>query len=226
MPSPAAYVPPFHTLLDLARNRPPDELLSALPERMPISLLFDEQGTSLVAHCVFGGLRDALAALVAHDPAISLHDAAVANLEDRVRALIAGGTDALNLLSPDGWTALHLAAHFGHTAICRRLLDAGALTTVFSRAFERNLPIHAACAGRSEAVVALLAPRTPNLDEPVAQGFTALMEAAYQGLAGCVEILLEAGADPRLERDDGKTATEIAREAGHTEVAERIARAL
>lgn len=116
----------------------------------------------------------------------------------RVAELTAAGTDTIDLLSPDGWTALHLAAHLDRPEIVALLLDAGADPTVFSQAFECNLPLHAALAGRAEQCAELLARATPHLDVRVGEGFTALMEAAYQGLEreGAhteVVALLEAG---------------------------------
>jgi ankyrin repeat protein len=37
-----------------------------------------------------------------------------------------------------------------------------------------------------------------------------------------VDLLLERGADPALTNDQGKTAADVAREHGHTELANRL----
>ena len=55
------------------------------------------------------------------------------------------------------------------------------------------------------------------------QGWTLLMMAAHKGCYGIVKLLLENGADATIETNDGKTALQIARIAGHGEIVTLIA---
>lgn len=208
----------YSSLFDVALGDAPDTLLPALPSGATPSRIRNREGTSLIQHCVYRGLDKNLAALLEVSPEVALHDAVAAGSVDRVRALLAAGSDALDTLSPDGWTPLHLAAYFGRIEILEMLLEAGADPTIWGRAFERNLPIQAACAGAHDAAVELLAEVTPELDARVDEGWTALMEAAHNGLVRGVAALLRCGADPALKRDDGKTALDLARENGHQDV--------
>ena len=52
---------------------------------------------------------------------------------------------------------------------------------------------------------------------------TALMWAAGMGHAETVRLLLQHGADASLSDDRGKTAAQMAREAGHAKVADMLA---
>jgi ankyrin repeat protein len=49
-------------------------------------------------------------------------------------------------------------------------------------------------------------------------GRSALMDAAFKGQVKTVKFLLANGANPRLKDDDGKTAWDLAKENGHTEI--------
>jgi ankyrin repeat protein len=53
-------------------------------------------------------------------------------------------------------------------------------------------------------------------------GYTALHEAAMNGRAQMAQVLLGAGADPTIRADDGRDASDLARDAGHTALAERL----
>ena len=53
-----------------------------------------------------------------------------------------------------------------------------------------------------------------------------LHEAARQGHAQIVEMLLEAGADPRRVDANGRTPLDLAAAQGHTAIVERLERAL
>ena len=53
-------------------------------------------------------------------------------------------------------------------------------------------------------------------------GFTPLMEAAMNGQAEMVDLLLEHGADRTLRDDTGLTAGDHARLQGHTALADRL----
>ncbi len=78
---------------------------------------------------------------------MTLWEAAQAGDFDQLRAALDAAPDQLNATSPDGWTPLHLAAHFGHASIAAYLLALEANPLVRSANALSNLPMHAA-AGR------------------------------------------------------------------------------
>ncbi|NCA13053.1 MAG: ankyrin repeat domain-containing protein [Proteobacteria bacterium] len=124
--------------------------------------------------------------------------------------------------SADGWTALHLAAHFGNTDSCRLLLFAGADVSAWSTNSLRNQPLHAAIAGGSDDVVALILEAGADANAAQHGGFTPLHGAAEHGAGVQVTSLLARGADPRRLTDDGQSAIDVAERAGHVELAERL----
>jgi ankyrin repeat protein len=210
-----------------AKADDPERLLACLPSDVSPCALRTSDGISLLLFCLYNGLRRNVVALIARSAPLPLHEAAALGDDDAVAAALARAPDALHLLSPDGWTALHLAAFFGHAATVALLLARGADPDLWSRAFEHNLALHAACAGRSEkaAVVQALIAVTRDLDARQGSGWTALMLAAANGMAASVQLLLAAGADWTLANDAGQTALDLAREHGHTSIAERLAHA-
>jgi ankyrin repeat protein len=214
---------------DMFAAAAPDDpalLLAALPVGVDPAALRDRDGTSLVLYCLYRGLRKNLAALVARGAPLPLHEAAALGDAAAVDHALARSPDALHLLSPDGWTALHLAAFFGHAAVVARLLARGADPALWSRAFEQNLPLHAACAGRHQKaeVVRLLIAVTADLDARQGGGWTPLMLASANGMAETVDALLAAGADRTLVNDAGKTASALAQEHGYDAIVDRLAK--
>jgi ankyrin repeat protein len=123
--------------------------------------------------------------------------------------------------SGDGFTALHFAAFFGGAPAALLLLDAGADPDAAARNPMRVAPIHSAAAGRT-AVVPLLIERGADVNARQQGGWTALHEAAHRGDLELTEALLAAGADPRLANDEGITAAQLARDAGHAALADRL----
>lgn len=84
----------------------------------------------------------------------------------------------------------------------------------------------AAMAGDAEALARVLA-QGCNVDEPDPFGRTALIMAAYNpeadcGYPACVELLLEAGANPNHSMHFGNTALMIAAGAGETDVCKAL----
>lgn len=180
-------------------------------------------GESLYLFAVFRGRQKCVAALKALG-GLSLHEAALAGDAARVGVLLAQAPWAIDYLSPDGWTALHLAAFFGNDAVIEILLARGADARIMGRAFEQNLAIHAACAGRriAKATLVKLIAATGDPDALQKQGYTALMIAAGNGFGDAVDALLQAGANRTLKQADGKTAADFAMDRGHAELAKTL----
>lgn len=162
-----------------------------------------------------------LALLEARGPA-DLFEAAALGLDQRVRQLVAFDPRAVVARSPDGFTALHLAAYFGHADIVRILLDEGVDVGPVADNDSRVRPLHSAVAGGHADVVDQLLDAGADVDVRQEGGFTPLMGAAAAGSEGLVRRLLDAGADAAARTDDGKTALDLARERGHEGLAELL----
>ena len=178
----------------------------------PPSRVWNDEGISLPLYALYGGLSPALEALEPYAEGFTIHEAAALGRIARLRACLAAAPWSIDTLSLDGWTPLHLAAFFAQDEAVRTLLDQGADPNLYGRAFERNLPLHASCAGRLKKpkVVALLIPVTADLDARQGGGWTPLMLAAANDMAESLTQLLQAGADRSLTNDEGQTAHDIA----------------
>src|SRR5690242_7679091 len=170
------------TFFALAEADDADGLSEALRRGPEPFRIRNEAGESLYLFCVFRG-RTKCAEMLKARGGLSLHEAALANDVRVIQKLVTAAPSIIDLLSPDGWTALHLAAFLGNDETLLRLLEFGADPRIMSRAFEQNLPIHAACAGRRtgrEAMAKLVA-ATGDPDALQKQGYTGLMIAAGNG---------------------------------------------
>ena len=147
-----------------------------------------------------------------------------------VRALLAEGI-ALDATNDMGYTALMAAAGSYRLETLRFLLGAGADGQ--RRDSHGHTPLHCAAgsparesssAGQARAeCVRLLLAYGAMVDARDEGGGTPLMSAAWFGCEPSVEVLLKAGANPRLRDGRGRTAFDLARQRGHGPLAERLA---
>ncbi len=138
----------------------------------------------------------------------------------RVARHLADHPADLQVYSPDGWTALHLAGYFGFAAVTVRLLRSGASTDARSTNVQGNTPLHAAIAGRRElpVITAMLAAGS-DAAAVDAQGYTPLHLAASRGDVAVSELLMSCGADATVRTRDGKRASDLAQEHAHFDLA-------
>lgn len=199
------------------------------------ALAMAEADPELLSSRGSGGLRPALTALYAGRGRLArelgaltadldLFEAAALDDTERLEAL--AGTPDLRGFAPDGFTALHLAAFFGHPAAVDWLLEHGADPCAEARNGSGLRPLHSALAGRDERaafqITAALLVRGADVDARQQGGYTALHAVARRGAGTLVELLLGAGADPALRTDQGQDAADLAAEAGHILLAERL----
>jgi hypothetical protein len=118
----------------------------------------------------------------------------------------------------EGDTALHAAGFAYDAVLARSLVERGADVRAKNRRGAE--PLHAAAIGvpgsgnwnptRQRAVICYLVEVGADPNAPAAGGVTPLHRAVRNRCSGAVEVLLHAGADPRLANDNGSTAFDLA----------------
>ena len=159
---------------------------------------------------------------LADGASLNIWEAAALGRDTRIAELLRDDPSQANAWAPDGFMPVGLAAFFGRAGAARLLLDGGADVHAVARNEMKVQPLHAAVAARDIEIVRLLLDRGADSNARQQVGYTALMGAAGAGRDDMVSLLLAHGADPALRSDDGKSAADIAREHGHTALAERL----
>jgi len=178
-----------------------------------------EDGLSLVLYAMYHGKWELVDILAPIHPGLDVFESAALGRHERVRHLVTTNPRLLAKRSSDGWTALHLAAFFGQIDAVRVLIDKGANVNARSENDLANCPLHAAAAGRHFAACELLVANGADVDAKQHGGHTALMAAAQHGDRGLAEMFIKRGASRLPANDEGRTASSIAEEHGHEELA-------
>jgi murein DD-endopeptidase MepM/ murein hydrolase activator NlpD len=128
-------------------------------------------------------------------------------------ALVAGGLFALGVLPPQPKVPplpdLFAVLQEGGAPQVRAAVEGGADVQLRNGDSHTALMV-AAGAGADTAVLAVLLQAGASIDAQAASGATALMLAAASGTPAQVIYLLNAGADPTLKDEGGRTAADIA----------------
>jgi RNA polymerase sigma factor (sigma-70 family) len=155
-----------------------------------------------------------------------LHEAAAIGDASRVRAVLEKHPEQLDTYSPEGFTPLALAAHFGHAEVMRALIDRGADVNLVAAHRLAVTPRHAALFGRQLDAALLLIECGADVTRARGGagmkrgGWTPLHYAAGLGFSTLVDPLLARGADPLRQDEEGKTPLEIAIDANHHDIAD------
>lgn len=196
-------------------------IVSALLDEDPsLANAANERGDTPLIAAIYARAEDVVKLLLDRGAAANMFESAALGDTATVAAMLKADPTLVNTYSYDGWTALHLAAHFGQTDAARLLLDSGADVLARSRNPLDNMPLHAAVAGGERVDLArLLLEHGADPNAIQHGGFTPLHEAAQNGSLEATRLLLEFGADPSILSGSGQTARQLAAEQGHVEVA-------
>lgn len=192
-------------------------------------------GETPLARAATYGRLGAVQLLIAHgadldapdrDGRTALMRAAVYGHVDVVLALLDAGAD-VGVQQVHGWTALAYAAAAQHPDVVRALLAHGADSCVHQRNAAMRTPLMlavgadelAASPASHRQLIDLLLEGGANIDAGDEYGMTPLMLAAQLGDTGTVLHLRDAGASVRARNGRGQTAADVARAAGHADIA-------
>lgn len=197
------------------------ELLEEAPDLVQARA---ESGDTPLLTAIYYGAKDVIAVLLANGVRPDVFESAALGDLPRLRAVVEDQAELVRACSHDGWSPLHLAAHFGHPEAVAWLLERGASVQACSQNALANTPLHAAVAGRRRsAVEALLAARA-DVDGRDSMDNTALHIAAQNGSLEIVQILLDHGAQVNARTEDGRTPRSIAAQAGHVKIMDLLFR--
>jgi uncharacterized protein len=161
---------------------------AATPDGMPVSLLALYHERKALAEAIGQAKQETLSIFEA---------AALGRIRD-VSVLLHLHRDRALEVSYDGFTALHLAAFFGHHYCAKLLLEEHADPNAVSRNAMEVTPLHSALADKDEAIVApivaLLLNAKANPNAKQASGVTPLMAARQNGHAQVEKLLRAKGA--------------------------------
>jgi len=185
----------------------------------------DENGLSPILAALYHGHNDIAKAILGRRPNLNVFEAAAAGDVARVRELVGGDPARANGTSPDGYSALGLAAFFKRRDVVRYLLESGA----DPRPASRNggfTPLHSAVAtdagGADVEIVRMLLDKGADPNARSQSGSTPLHTVAFTGDRASVELLMKHRADPSIRNNDGKRPQDIATERGHAAAARAL----
>lgn len=208
--------------LDAIRKGDLERLRRELQSEPTIAGACDEQGVSLLLQALYSRQPEMVELFLAQREALDVFEAAALGHVEALSEQINRDPALIGAFSGDGFTPLHLAAFFGNEKTTRLLLERGALVGELAKNPMVVPPLNSAVAGGNAEVVKLILHTGANVESRQAGGFTSLMSAAAAGRRELVELLLSFGADRESRSDAGKSAADLARERGFSDLANEL----
>jgi ankyrin repeat protein len=170
----------------------------------------DERGSSAVMHAYYRGRRDIADLILNSRAELDIFEATASGRAQVVSELLDRDADQAKTWSADGFTALHYASFFNQPTIARELVRRGADVAAVSMNPMEVTPLHSAAAAHATEIVRMLVESDAPVNAKQHGGWTALHAAADNGDEEMIKILLQHGADPLAQNDDGKIPAQIA----------------
>lgn len=203
-------------MLRAARSGDIDGVKELLLQNKQLLTARDWLGNSALIIAVNSGHESIAQLLFAAGVRPDFHEAAAIGDTDRLRELVEEDGKLLDQVSAEGFTALGLAAHFGHLETTRWLIDHGANVNEVSRHPLQVTPLHAALFGKQVETARLLIESGANVNIqrggsgwPRA-GWTALHYAAGFGFTELIPLLIERGANQNCLDEKLQTPRDVA----------------
>jgi ankyrin repeat protein len=174
----------------------------------------DSGGMTPVVLASYYGQPKIAQILISHGAKLNLFEASMTGESKVVKELVAKDPSIVNSFAKDGFTALHLAAFFGHIEVAKFLIGSGAKVDAISTNTQKVTPLHSAAARSQVEISELLLSSGADVNAKQEKGYTALHAAAQSGSIEMSELLLKHGADVNAKTEDGRSPLELTKEEG------------
>ncbi len=199
-----------------------DRVRAMLDDDPALATSRDAEGVSALMRARYRLDEALIDAVRTRVPDRDLFEAASFGDVQRVTELLAMNSASVDARSGDGFTALHLAAFFGHAEAVRLLVTHGAEVDAHGSGWMTGTALHSAVSGRRVDVVRLLLEAGADPNARQAGGWTPSHAAARNGDSGSIALLLAAGSDAAALNDEGTSVLEMARQSGDDEATAMI----
>jgi len=170
-----------------------DAVRSALAEDPELARTRSEAGISVIAITIYAGHLELAREIARERDDLDLFEAACLGDQNRVTELLEQDPKSIDRFAPDGFCAIGFAAFFGHAELLSQLLSFGADFEIPAHNDMRVRPLHAAVAHSDQTQAITLA-----------------------------RILLDAGADPNAQQENGMRPLHEAVYNGNAELVELL----
>ncbi|MEA2476753.1 MAG: uncharacterized protein QOF16_1614 [Actinomycetota bacterium] len=211
-------------LVSAVREGDLERVVTTLAEDPKATSERDESGVSALLLAIYMGREDIAQAIVENVEELDIFEAAAFGDLPAVERALLGDPGLVRELSPDGFTALHLAAFFGNEEIVRKLLGAGADPSTVSANEMGVTPLNSAAASSQAVIAEALIEAGSPIDAAQHGGWTPLHSAAQNGNLALVVLLLDKGADPQARNAEGRRPVDLAQDRDHDSIAQLLAR--
>lgn len=174
----------------------------------------DSSGMSPVVIATYYGQPKIAQIIISHGAKLDLFEAAMTGHLEVVGQFISKDPIIVNSFSKDGFTALHLAAFFGHPDVARFLIQNGAKVDTAATNAMKVTPLHSAAARNQLEVSELLLSSGANVNAKQEGDFTPLHAAAQSGSIEMARLLIKHGADVNAKTVEGKRPLDMTKEEG------------
>lgn len=204
--------------LDAVKKNDTQRILQLLDTQPSLAKTRDPSGVSAVFLALYRGNNQAADAIAHRNPDLDIFEAAAIGNVAQLRNLVNQDPALVNSYSPDGFTALALAAYLGQEESVDLLISKGANVNALAKNETGFTPLTGAASQNHNQIARLLVNNGANVNHSYEGGFTPIMHTASAGNVELTKLLLDNGADPHKKNADGKTALTFAEEKGNKEI--------